>query len=148
MKLPIINHKDYFAKIGDDHRFPINKFGDLADYLLKKKLVKSFYTPYPCSDETLKRVHCEKYIKHVKNKTLDEKSVKKILSPTRIKVNYSTNSSKPNAGSQLANTLTRGTYRMDVNQKATNLKVRIDANSAGDECGAVGVLFRTKRSPR
>ena len=81
MKLPIINHKDYFAKIGDDHRFPINKFGELADYLIKKKLVKSFYTPYPCSDETLKRAHSESYIKHIKNKTLDEKSVKKIGFP-------------------------------------------------------------------
>ena len=78
MKLPIINHKDYFAKIGDDHRFPINKFGELADYLLKKKLVENFHTPYPCSDETLKRAHSESYIKHIKNKTLDEKSVKKI----------------------------------------------------------------------
>ena len=81
MKLPIINHKDYFAKIGDDHRFPINKFGELANYLLKKKLVENFHTPYPCSDETLKRAHSESYIKHIKNKTLDEKSVKKIGFP-------------------------------------------------------------------
>tara|TARA_B100001057_G_C22805328_1_gene933177 strand:+ start:879 stop:1772 length:894 start_codon:yes stop_codon:yes gene_type:complete len=81
MKLPIVNHKDYFAKIGDDHRFPINKFGGLADYLLKMKLVKSFYTPYPCSYLTLKRAHSESYIKHIKNKTLDEKSVKKIGFP-------------------------------------------------------------------
>ena len=68
MKLPIINHKDYFAKIGDDHRFPIHKFGELANYLLKKKIVESFYTPYPCSEETLKRAHSEKYIKHIKIK--------------------------------------------------------------------------------
>ena len=37
MDLPVVNHKDYFAKIGDDHKFPINKFGDLADYLIKEK---------------------------------------------------------------------------------------------------------------
>ena len=24
--LPIVNHEDYFAKIGDDHKFPIKKF--------------------------------------------------------------------------------------------------------------------------
>ena len=30
MELPVINHKDYFAKIGDDHKFPINKFGELV----------------------------------------------------------------------------------------------------------------------
>ena len=32
MKLPVVNHEDYFAKIGDDHKFPINKFGELAKY--------------------------------------------------------------------------------------------------------------------
>ena len=77
-----------------------------------------------------------------------QKSIKKLLLPSRIKANYSINSSKPSAGSQVSDTQTRGTYRLDVNQKATNLKVRLDSNAAGDECGAVGVLFRTKRSPR
>jgi len=77
-----------------------------------------------------------------------QKSIKKILLPSRIKANYTINSSKPSAGSQVSNTQVRGTYRMDVNQKATNLKVRLDSNTAGDECGAVGILFRTKRSPR
>ena len=81
MELPVVNHKDYFAKIGDDHKFPINKFGDLADYLIKKKIVKKFYTPYPCSDETLKRAHSEKYITDIKNKTLDKIGVKKIGFP-------------------------------------------------------------------
>ena len=42
MKLNVVNHKDYFAKIGDDHKFPINKFAELAKYLLKKKLSKVF----------------------------------------------------------------------------------------------------------
>ena len=36
MDLPVVNHKDYFAKIGDDHKFPINKFGELANYLIEK----------------------------------------------------------------------------------------------------------------
>ena len=81
MELPIINHKDYFAKIGDDHRFPIKKFGALADYLLKEKVVNNFHTPYPCSDETLKRVHSENYVKQIKNKTLDKNLIKKIGFP-------------------------------------------------------------------
>ena len=81
MDLPGINHKDYFAKIGDDHKFPINKFGELANYLIKNKIVKKFHKPYPCSDETLKRAHSEKYIKDIKNKTLDENGVKKIGFP-------------------------------------------------------------------
>ena len=81
MDLPVVNHEDYFAKIGDDHKFPINKFGELANYLIKNKIVKKFHKPYPCSDETLKRAHSEKYIKDIKNKTLDENGVKKIGFP-------------------------------------------------------------------
>ena len=81
MDLPVINHEDYFAKIGDDHKFPINKFGELAKYLIKQKIVKGFHKPYPCSDETLKRAHSEKYIKNIKNKTLDKNGVKKIGFP-------------------------------------------------------------------
>ncbi len=81
MELPIVNHKDYFAKIGDDHRFPINKFGKLADYLLREKIVNKFYIPYPCSDETLKGAHSENYIKQIKNKSLDQSSIKKIGFP-------------------------------------------------------------------
>ena len=81
MDLPVVNHEDYFAKIGDDHKFPINKFGELANYLIKNKIVKKFHKPYPCSDETLKRAHSEKYIKNIKNKTLDENGVKKIGFP-------------------------------------------------------------------
>ena len=81
MDLPVINHEDYFAKIGDDHKFPINKFGELAKYLIDQKIVKKFHKPYPCSDETLKRAHSEKYIKDIKNKTLDKNGVKKIGFP-------------------------------------------------------------------
>ena len=81
MELPIVNHKDYFAKIGDDHRFPINKFGALADYLLKEKVVSKFHIPHPCSDETLKRAHSKNYIKQIKNKTLDINAIRKIGFP-------------------------------------------------------------------
>ena len=81
MDLSVVNHDDYFAKIGDDHKFPINKFGELANYLLKKKIVEKFHKPYPCSEETLKRAHSEKYINDVKNKTLDKNSIKKIGFP-------------------------------------------------------------------
>ena len=81
MELPVINHEDYFAKIGDDHKFPIQKFGALANYLISKNIVKKFHTPYPCSDQTLKRAHSETYIKNVKNKSLDQNIIKKIGFP-------------------------------------------------------------------
>jgi acetoin utilization deacetylase AcuC-like enzyme len=81
MELPVINHEDYFAKIGDDHKFPINKFGELANYLLKKKIINHFYKPHPCSIKTLKRAHSQTYINNIINKSLDQNGVKKIGFP-------------------------------------------------------------------
>ena len=37
MELPVVNHPDYEAKIGDDNKFPIKKFGELASFLKKEK---------------------------------------------------------------------------------------------------------------
>ena len=81
MELPVVNHRDYFAKIGDDHKFPINKFGELANYLIRNKIISNFYKPTPCSTKTLKRAHSETYIKNIKNKTLDQIAIKKIGFP-------------------------------------------------------------------
>ena len=81
MELPVINHDDYFAKIGDDHNFPINKFGELAKYLLEKKIINHFHKPYPCSVKTLKGAHSQTYIRNIINKSLDQNGVKKIGFP-------------------------------------------------------------------
>ena len=81
MQLPVINHPDYVAKINDDNKFPIKKFGALADHLLKKKVVKKFFIPKECSIETMKTSHSLEYINQIKNKTLDIKSQKKIGFP-------------------------------------------------------------------
>ena len=62
-------------------QFPINKFGELANYLLHQKIVKKFHKPYPCSFETLNRAHSANYINNIRNKTLDENGVKKIGFP-------------------------------------------------------------------
>ena len=81
MNLSVVNHEDYFAKIGDDHKFPINKFGELANYLTQNKIVKKFHKPYACSFETLSYAHSENYISSIKNKTLSNEGVKKIGFP-------------------------------------------------------------------
>ena len=36
MELPVVNHPDYVAQINEDNKFPIKKFGALADYLIKE----------------------------------------------------------------------------------------------------------------
>ena len=81
MELPVVNHPEYVAKISENSVFPIKKFSSLANYLLKKKIVTKFYTPKECSIETLSKSHSLKYIKLIKNKTLDKKSETKIGFP-------------------------------------------------------------------
>ena len=81
MELPVVNHPDYVAKINDDNKFPIQKFGALADHLIKEGVVKKFHIPKECSISTLKTSHSLKYINHIKNKTLDLKLQKKIGFP-------------------------------------------------------------------
>jgi len=81
MKLPVVNHPDYVAKINDDNKFPIQKFSALADHLIKKDVVKTFYVPQECSIATMKASHSLEYINHIRNKTLDLKLQKKIGFP-------------------------------------------------------------------
>ena len=81
MELPVVNHPDYVAKINDDNKFPIQKFGALAKYLLKAGVVKKFHIPQECSTKTLKTSHSLEYINHIRNKTLDIKLLKKIGFP-------------------------------------------------------------------
>ena len=81
MELPIVNHPDYVAKINEDNKFPIKKFGALAEYLLKLSVVKKFIIPKECSVDTMKTSHSLEYINHIRNKTLDIKLQKKIGFP-------------------------------------------------------------------
>ena len=68
MELPVINHPDYVAKINDDNKFPIKKFGALAKHLLDTGTVKKFFKPKECLVETLRTSHSLEYINHIKNK--------------------------------------------------------------------------------
>ena len=67
MELPVVNHPEYVAKINDDNKFPIKKFGALADHLIKEGVVKKFYIPQECSTETMKTSHSLEYINPVSN---------------------------------------------------------------------------------
>ena len=81
MQIPIVNHPDYVAKINDDNKFPIKKFGALAKHLLKSGIVKNFHIPKECSTKTMQTSHSLKYINDIRNKTLDIKAQKKIGFP-------------------------------------------------------------------
>jgi len=81
MELPVVNHPDYVAEINEDNKFPIKKFGALAEYLLKEGVVKKFYIPKECSIKTMQTSHSLEYINHIRNKSLDIKLQKRIGFP-------------------------------------------------------------------
>ena len=81
--LPIINHPDYVAQIGDDHKFPIKKFGELFKLLKNDRIVseKNLHIPSPASLEDLARVHTHEYIEKISNLTLSQEEEKKLGFP-------------------------------------------------------------------
>ena len=81
MQVPIVNHPDYVAKINEDNKFPIKKFGALAEHLLKFGIVKNFHIPKECSTKTMLSSHSLKYINDIRNKTLVIKAQKRIGFP-------------------------------------------------------------------
>ena len=81
--LPIVNHPDYVAQIGDDHKFPIKKFGELFKLLQNDRIVseKNLHIPSPASLEDLARVHTHEYIEKISNLTLSQEEEKKLGFP-------------------------------------------------------------------
>jgi len=81
--LPIINHPDYVAQIGDDHRFPIKKFGELIKLLQKKNIatIQNTFQPSEVSKKTLLNVHSEEYINKINNLSLDKDEIRKLGFP-------------------------------------------------------------------
>ena len=79
MQVPIVNHPDYVAKINEDNKFPIKKFGALAEHLLKFGIVKKFSYTKGMFDETMLSSHSLKYINDIRNKTLDIKAQKELV---------------------------------------------------------------------
>jgi acetoin utilization deacetylase AcuC-like enzyme len=83
MNVPIINHPDYVAQIGDDHRFPIKKFGELIKLLKNKNIAKdtNIYEPTEVSISTLLDVHEETYINKINNLSLNKDEIRKLGFP-------------------------------------------------------------------
>ena len=91
-----------------------------------------------------------------------EKRIKEILVPSQIQIAYKTDGTTPTSYTSLANPngdgnantrLKSSSRRLKVNSKVTKIRLGLkptqgSAASTIDECGAVSVLFKTKRSPR
>lgn len=83
MSIPIINHQDYVAQIGDDHRFPINKFGELIKLLKKNNIATedNTFQPKEASLETLHEVHSKEYVDKINTLSLDKDEIRKLGFP-------------------------------------------------------------------
>ena len=81
--LPIINHPDYVAQIGDDHKFPIKKFGELFKLLHNEGILsdKNLHIPSPATFKDLSRVHTREYIQKITHLTLSHEEEIKLGFP-------------------------------------------------------------------
>ena len=81
--LPIVNHPDYVAQIGDDHRFPIKKFGALFDLLKKDNILnkENLYIPKPAQYLDLTKAHQPEYIQKIDNLSLSKEEERKLGFP-------------------------------------------------------------------
>ena len=81
--VPIVNHPDYVAQIGDDHRFPIKKFGALFDLLKKDKILHkdNLHIPEPVNYLDLTKAHHEEYIKKIDELSLSKEEERKLGFP-------------------------------------------------------------------
>ncbi|WP_407527235.1 histone deacetylase family protein [Methylobacterium oryzisoli] len=64
--LPVVFHPAYEAALPDGHRFPMRKYGRLAEILAARGLVREgFVTPEPADPDTLALAHDRAYVEQV-----------------------------------------------------------------------------------
>jgi acetoin utilization deacetylase AcuC-like enzyme len=66
MQVPLVSHPAYQATLPDDHRFPMRKYGRLAEVLVEKGLVPNGYLmPEEASAELIALAHDRAYVDQV-----------------------------------------------------------------------------------
>jgi acetoin utilization deacetylase AcuC-like enzyme len=83
MNLPVVYHPDYVVPLPEGHRFPMAKFQQLYDLLLKDEIISldSTYTPEMPPQEWIELVHTRDYVQAYCQRTLDAKAVRRIGLP-------------------------------------------------------------------
>jgi acetoin utilization deacetylase AcuC-like enzyme len=68
----MVHHPDYSFPFPPEHRFPMAKFGLLAEYLRTRKLLTpdNTYRPGRCRDRWLNQTHCPDYLERFISNTL------------------------------------------------------------------------------
>ncbi|HEY9616168.1 MAG TPA: histone deacetylase [Microcoleaceae cyanobacterium] len=83
MELPLIYHPDYVAPLPEGHRFPMPKFRQLYELLLRDRVAEStqFHRPEAPPQNWIELVHTPDYVQAYYQGTLDAKAQRRIGLP-------------------------------------------------------------------
>lgn len=83
MTLPLVYHPSYSFPFPEKHRFPMAKFGLLADYLRETGMLtaKNLFRPGPCRTSWLEQAHCPDYVARFRENRQTEKEKRQMNLP-------------------------------------------------------------------
>lgn len=83
MAVPIVYHPDYSFPFPEKHRFPMEKFGLLADYMRAIGLLtpQNGFRPGPCRQAWLTQAHCPDYLARFAANQLSAKETRQMNLP-------------------------------------------------------------------
>ncbi|MCM0612313.1 histone deacetylase [Marinobacter sediminum] len=83
MPIPVVHHPDYSFPFPERHRFPMEKFGLLADYARSKGLLglSNSYRPAPCRQAWLTHTHCPDYLSRFAGDRLSARETRQMNLP-------------------------------------------------------------------
>lgn len=83
MPVPLVYHPDYSFPFPEKHRFPMEKFGLLADYMRSKGLLtaSNSYRPALCRQQWLTQTHCPDYLFRFARNRLSTREIRQMNLP-------------------------------------------------------------------
>lgn len=83
MAVPVVHHPDYSFPFPGKHRFPMEKFGLLADYARSSGLLSrdNGFRPAPCRQTWLTDTHCPDYLARFANNQLSARETRQMNLP-------------------------------------------------------------------
>ena len=80
---PLVYHPDYSFPFPETHRFPMAKFGLLADYLREQSLLlpENSFRPGPCRSSWVQETHCPDYLHRFLTNQLTARELRRMNLP-------------------------------------------------------------------
>ncbi len=81
--IPLVYHPCYSPEFSSDHRFPMEKFSLLAEFLRSRSLLtdKNLFVPEAASESEIVMAHCSEYVRQFRLNQLSEKAMRRIGIP-------------------------------------------------------------------